>query len=247
MALVSGLLPIARLEAAGYAASDNFTVFTKDTLSSQASQQLARAVLAKAESYRQQIAVEWFGQALPPGAGRTTIHVSLGDQRDRGLTWVKDDPRRRFHTIYLSTSEDGVLGGTLRHEIAHTVLATQYPHPDPLPAWLDEGIASRYDDADRLAIRQQILDWFVRSGNWPRLETLLTADTIDAADKPTYAAAASLTEFLLTRADRATLLEFGAHCRTDPLDLALSRFYRLPRIEQLQAEWQDWVSQGKHE
>ena len=65
---------------AGFVRDDDFIVFAPD-------ESLAEAVLAKAAQLRRQIAEEWFGEPLPPGAGRTLIHVQLDDREDSGLTW----------------------------------------------------------------------------------------------------------------------------------------------------------------
>ena len=135
-------------QAAGFVHNENFVVFTESGLSRQVTQDFAQSVLVKAEEYRKQISQEWFGEQLPRGIGRTTINVSFSDDRDAGLTWAVDHPDRKLHTIYLYTTAEQAVGSTLAHEVAHAVLATRFPHPHRLPAWVEEGIASQYDNAD---------------------------------------------------------------------------------------------------
>jgi hypothetical protein len=226
---------------AGFAHNTNFTVFTQAMLSVEASQAFAESVRSKAEQYRREIAGEWFGEELPPGVGRTTINVTFAAFDDAGLTWVIDHPERKLHTIYLSTSPEESLGGTLAHEIAHVVLATRYPHPHRLPAWLEEGIACRYDGPERKRIRSELIRWFDRTGNWPRLDGVLSAEHILAEEKPAYAAAASLIELLLARGDRTKLLAFGQDASRVGWTKALAQHYGIRDGDELQRRWQDWA------
>ncbi len=237
------LLPVTSLPAAGFAMSDNFTVLTPDWPSADEAKDYAQEVLASAEQWRSVIAQEWLGKELPPGVGQTTVNVSHSATRDAGLTWAKDDARRRFHTLYMSTSPERALGSTLAHEMAHVVLATRFPHPNRLPAWLEEGIASRYDDEDRQKTRQAQITYFVETGHWPSVDSLFTAANIAAQDKELYTVAASLTEFLLSRnSDKQMLLEFGQYGNTAGWDAALQKYYGIRDVVQLQGRWQRWVT-----
>ncbi len=169
--------------------------------------------------------------------------MAIDLQRDAGLTWAKDDPRRHYHTLYLTTSPERALGGTLAHEMAHVVLATRFPHPHRLPAWLDEGIASRYDDSDRQELRQQQIAWIIQTRNWPQLDSLLNASSIASRDKQAYAVASSLVNFLLERnSDKQTLLAFGQHGNQAGWDAALQKYYGIHDVSQLQSQWQRWLT-----
>ena len=143
----------------------------------------------------------------------------------------------------MSTSPERALGSTLAHEMAHVVLATRFPHPNRLPAWLEEGIASRYDDEDRQKTRQAQITYFVETGHWPSVDSLFTAANIAAQDKELYTVAASLTEFLLSRnSDKQMLLEFGQYGNTAGWDAALQKYYGIRDVVQLQGRWQRWVT-----
>ncbi len=237
-------VPSVCLHAAGFAMNDNFTVLTSDWPSAGEAKGYAEEVLRNAEHWRDVIAQEWLGQKLPPGVGQTTVNVSVNPDRDAGLTWAKDNPRRQYHSLYMTTSAERALGGTLAHEMAHVVLATRYPHPNRLPAWIEEGIASRYDDEDRQEMRQQQIAWLRQTGNWPPLDSLLTATNIAAHDKQSYAVAASLIDFLLSRNDdKQTLLEFGQHGNKAGWDAALQKYYGFRDVTRLQSHWQQWLAQ----
>ena len=80
------------------------------------------------------------------------------------------------------------------------MLATRF-YPGQLPAWVNEGIASRRDDEERKATqRREILAWFIRTDNWPSLSEIIVADKIAGSDRSRYTVSASLVEYLLTPA-----------------------------------------------
>ena len=223
--------------AAEMAHSENFIVLAPDPSA-------AEEVLARAEQYRKEIAVEWLGQELPPSVGRTTINVEFVDGEDRALTWPAEGPSRKYHKMWLTSSRDRAAGSTLRHEIAHVVLHTRYP--DMLPAWADEGIASLYDDPRRQETRRGILAWYAQTGNWPGLREVLQSKQIPADDQASYSVAASLAEYLLSRAGKHVLLAFAVagNDRQD-WDAALAQHYGISSVADLERQWRTWAAAGK--
>lgn len=243
LCMLTVLALASRVDAAGFAMSDNFTVFTPPIPTQQDAEAYAREVLQSAESWRREIAKRWLGEELPSSVGLTTINVSFSEDKDSGLTWAKDDPQIKYHTLYLTTTPDRALGSTMAHEMVHVILATRFPHPHRLAAWLEEGIASTYDDAARQATRKRVLSWIAKTGNWFDLEELLNSPNVASRDQAAYATASSLTEFLLTRSNQRTLLEFGQHANQAGWDAALSKYYRINNTADLQRSWQQWIQQ----
>jgi len=241
--VVAGMLaaPV-RVEAAGFVHSPNFIVLTPPVPSQEAADVFAKALLDKAEQYRKQIATEWLGEELPPSIGPVMVNVSFSNQRDSGLTWAKDRSNRKLHILFLVTAPEQMPDGLLAHEMAHCVLATRFPHPHRLPAWLEEGIASRYDDMQRKAVRQKIVQWFVSTGQWPRLASVLTAESVHSDDQEAYALCASVTDLLLARGDKSTLLRFGQLAEQAGLERALSQCYGFRDIAELELAWRSWVT-----
>lgn len=220
--------------AAGFARNADFIVFADD-------QPLAEAVIAKASQYRKELALRWLGEELPPAVGRTVINVTISDREDRGLIWPADGPGRQVHNIWLTTSRQRALGSTLKHEIAHAVLATRYPRE--LPVFVNEAVANLQDDEERKEIRQRTIGWFARTGNWPPIREVFEADVISSVDSASYAVASSVTEYLCTRSSETKFLEFAIAGKQHGWDAALRSHYGINSVEQLQQLWQQWVLQ----
>jgi hypothetical protein len=242
-AILAALFP-AVVDANGYAYSDNFIVHTPDYQSQAADIKFAELVLRQAESFRREFAREWLGSELPSGAGETVITVAISDSEDRGLTWAKDHPDRKLHSIYLKTSQQKAAGSTLHHEIAHTVLATQFPHPNRLPSWVEEGIASHYDDEARRAARNQHIRFWLRTGQPPRLVQIMEIADLRSFDETSYAAATSLVSFLLTKGNEQKLLRFAVDGQRHGWPSALQLHYRINGYSDLQTQWQVWLARN---
>ena len=219
--------------AAGFVHNENFMVLAAD-------EQLAEEVLARADQFRREVALQWLGKPLPANVGPAIINVVLSDTEDRGLTWPIDNPKRKYHKVWLTTSRERATGSTLRHEICHVVLATRFPQR--LPEWAEEGAASLSDDEARIKSRRSTIDWYADTGNWPALIDVLERETITADDQASYSVAASVTGYLLSRGDKATFLVFAAEGKQTGWDEALRTHYGLGSVGELQVAWQTWAS-----
>ncbi len=226
--------------AAGHAYNENFSVLTPAQPSDQEAKAFAEKVLRQAEHYRKSLATEWLGEELPAGAGRTIINVSFTD-KDTALTWPIDSHRRKCHMLYLSTSPERALGSALKHEMVHVIMATRFGQGKGLPIWIEEGIASRYDDQARVAKRRAIVNWYARTGRWPDLADVLGRQKISRRDASAYSVAASVTDFLLSRGDRQTVVNFGLEVTSTDIQTALRKHYKIRSVGDFQTVWQNWV------
>jgi hypothetical protein len=242
-AILVALVPSAGL-GNGFAHNENFIVYTPDHKSRDEDQRFAELLLQRAEAFRQKFARQWLGKELPRAQGESVIYVSFSANEDRGLTWAKDHPGRTMHNVYLTTTPEKAVGSTLRHELAHTVLATQFPYPNRLPSWVEEGIASGYDDDSRQAARDQLLRSWARGGNAPQLVQLLELEDMRAFDESSYAAATSLVSFLLTKGDERELLMFAVDGRRNGWPDALRAHYGIRSHRELQGHWQAWLAKS---
>ena len=203
----------------------------------------AADLVAKSEQYRSEIAGELFGKSLPRDGTKVTINLD-SEGKSSQLTWARDIPQRTGHTVYLNGKPGLELDHLLKHETAHTVLATQYPLDKRLDGWIEEGLASRYDDAGRQHIRADILNDFKAGKTNLNVGLLLTRDgNIHSSDQKTYAVATSLTDYLTTRAGgMQKFLQFAEAGRDKGWDNALRTHYNINGVADLQREWQNWLS-----
>lgn len=206
------------------------------------SKTLTVAALKQAEILRKRIAIQWLGQELTPGESFADIHIALTaiDEEDSGRLWLANQATGRPHMMWLTGSREDVLGAGLAHEIAHVVLAARFP--DGMPAWVNEGIASSYDDGERVEIRLRIMRRISETSAWPSIDEILTAREIDPSDQTAYTFASSLTEFFLTLGDRRTFLKFVGLARTSGWDVAIRETYALQGRGELQSRWQRWAA-----
>ena len=222
------------------AGDTSVTVESPNFLVTAPTAEVAKEFLYEAETCRYRVATQWLGETLPPSVGRSLICVTLSDTEDKAISLVADNRQRLTHTVWITTNRERGTA-TLAHEIAHAVLATRYP--GQLAAWVQEGIASEYDSAARREVRAEILAWYRRTGNWARLERLLTAESIARQDQAAYAAAVSLTAFLLELGDRSQLVEFALAGNEDGWESALEQIYQIDGVAALQVQWQAWVEE----
>lgn len=242
LAVILTALSPAVARTAGLASGQNFSVLTPAVPSQDEGDKYARLVLDRAETFRAQFATEWLGEQLPRGEGRTVISVRFSNDENSGMTLAKDGPTHKFHNVFLASTAENAAGSMLRHEIAHTVLATRYPQPNRLPPWCEEGIATRYDNDRLLSIRQQEVRSWIRTSRVPTLAALLETDSIKSFDDTGYAAAESLVAYLLTKGDKQTLLRFADEGKRSGWDVSLRTHYRIDGLARLQRDWHDWLA-----
>ena len=61
------------------------------------------------------------------------------------------------------------------------------------------------------------------------------------SDQLSYAVSASLTQFLLSLDSKPTFVRFTVEGKAKGWDTALSRYYGIRNVRELQARWQNWT------
>jgi hypothetical protein len=147
------------------------------------SQETLDWAMRRAEELRREIALELLGRELEPGEAFCHVHVTVSEL-DAGST--SPGNAYRSHRIWV-TAPVRNLDATLAHELCHVVLADLR-----LPLWLNEGIASRYDDPQRKAQRAEL--WSQWDSSWPTEEQVKAMDRIAPGDQRAYTVAEKLVE-----------------------------------------------------
>jgi hypothetical protein len=73
---------------------------------------------------------------------------------------------------------------------------------------------------------------------------VLDAPVISADNRAAYSVASSLTQYLLTRGDRSTFLEFAQSGKARGWDRALKQYYKIAGVRDLESAWQAWIKPG---
>lgn len=222
-------------EVPGIRASDNFVL-------SAPSKDLTLICLTQAEHYRKRIALEWLGYELPAGTSFADVQVTLAaeGEADSGRLWLANRETERPHMMWLTGTEEEVLGSGMAHEMAHVVMAARFP--EGMPVWANEGIASSYDNAERVSIRRQIMQRIIESAGWPSIDEILEVQQISPSDQTAYTLASSLTEYLISVAGRETFISFIALAQESGWDAAIRETYRMEGRRELQVRWQQWAA-----
>ena len=231
LALCCGPAEAVTESTSGFASSDNFVVYAP-------TQELADEVLKKSEQLRTKLARAWLDKELAPGVGAAMIHIILSQKEDRGFTWPKDHPAKRYHSVTIKSSREKALGVTLAHELTHVILATEFQNK--LPRWADEGAASFQDESSLQRRRRETLMEFAHSGQWPSLENVLGQEGVSTEEHRFFTVANSLTEFLLEKGEPRVFFQFSVDGREKGWEFAARKHYEFRSLKELEARWREW-------
>lgn len=236
-ALLAALLLPATAGATSVARDENFSVYA-DT------PELAAEVLARANHYRDAIALEWFGRKMETGRGGAIIQLKLNESLETGLTSAPADTRTGRYMVWIEGPRNQVLDSALPHEMVHVLFCTHYSKR--LPLWIEEGAASLYDDQGRSARQRERWIGRLRSDAWPDVARVLAVREIRAIEPEEYDEAAALTRYLLStfRGDKTAFLRLAEAIRDSEPDAALARHCQVADTRQFQRDWENWARSG---
>lgn len=206
------------------------TVMTTNYIVDAPTRELAQQIGERAEAQRVRVAKTLFGDSLPAAERRTIIRASVADSNCTARTMPA--PEGQGHLVSLRGPIAEIAGPTLDHEIVHTTIADALGRE--FPAWLNEGIASRYDNSQLRAIRRRERHDMLVENTWPNLREFIDQPI---RTQKQYAIAESIVDYLLLRCEPVELIELGVRAERDGIDSALRAVIDVQNIEQLEREW----------
>lgn len=228
------------LAAATAPASAESQLRTQNFLVHAPTAQLAEQFGRAAEQYRKQKAMEWLGAEMPPWNQPCPLYVKPTASGAGGATSFD---YRNGNYVVLSMNIEGpierMLNSVLPHEVTHTVFAHHFRFP--VPRWADEGGSVLSEDDQERARHDQLCRQYLNNprGKMPlrRLFGIREYNEIPGDVLVLYAEGYSVSDYLVSRSDRATFLNFVATGMRGNWDQAAQTYYGVQSVEQLEEGW----------
>ena len=205
----------------------------------------AKQVGDAAEAYRQKMAVEWTGQAMPTWSRPCLITVHVGQQLGAGgaTTFVFDRGEVHSWRMTIQGSRQRILDSVLPHEITHTVFASHFRQP--LPRWADEGACTTVEHASERLKQEKMLVRFLRTGRGISFSQLFAMKEYPHDVMPLYAEGYSLARYLIGHGGKRKFVRFiGDGLEAENWTAATKKHYGYASLGTLQNSWLDWVRRG---
>ncbi len=200
--------------------------------------QIAQWIGQAAETYRQQKAVEWLGQEMPPWPERCPLHVRVTMSGPGGATsFAFDRGRVLGQQMNIEGPMDRLVASVLPHEVTHTVFA--YYFRRPVPRWADEGGAVLSEDEVERNRHDQLVRHILNTpGRKIPLRRLFALHDYPSDVMVLYAEGFSVSNYLVSRSDRRTFLEFINQGMSGyGWDNAVRTYYHFNSVDELEEAW----------
>jgi len=220
--------------------------FTVNAPCAESAQQFAEV----AEQYRKDLAILWLGKTLPDWSARCSIKIHVGSDLGAGgkTSFIFENGEVFGWEMEIQGSHERILDSVLPHEITHMILASHFRQP--LPRWLDEGMATSVEHYSEQENYRRMLRYFLRSSVqrcFP-LNRLVAMKDYPADVMPFYAQGFSLVEYLLEYGrqfddyEHRRLVRFaGSGMQNGDWQSALKEHYGIQNLGELQTSWVRWV------
>lgn len=232
-----GLVLVVASSGASYS-TPNFIIHCPD-------EQLARELGEAAEKYRKELALLWLGKTLPDWSRPCPVTVHVGPQLGAGgaTTFVFDRGEVYGWRMTIQGSRERLLDSVLPHEITHMILASHFRRP--LPRWADEGAATTVEHISEREKHRRMLLEFLRTRRGIPFRHMFAMEEYPRDIMPLYAQGYTLAEFLIQQGGHQRFVKFLEDGLNDNnWDAALTRWYNISDLGQLQLSWVAWVDRG---
>jgi hypothetical protein len=169
--------------------------------------------------------------------------VGRGSERTFGSSYIRHDRGRvAARRIDLVPDADG-RPSALAHELSHVILADRFRGMQP-PRWVDEGIATLADSADKRRRHERDCHFALDSGGAIPLGELLRLDNVSSAQQAAvfYGQSVSLVRFLVEQDTPERFLAMVEIALHKGYDRALSEAYGINNVGLLERQWREFAA-----
>ncbi len=235
----TALLAAALLSCGATWRSENFVIVSAP------SSEVAQEVVAQAEHYRRELAIQWLGRELPRWRDPCPIVVGVGPREpSRGkTTFIPTGGEPYGWQMEVFGTRQRVLDSVLPHEILHTVFATHFGVP--LPRWADEGACTTVEDKSERDKQQSNLIHYLKNERGIAFNKMFAMKDYPPDMLPLYAQGYSVARYLIAHGGERKFVDFiGDGLTNRSWTKATERHYGYGSLAELQNAWLAWVKQG---
>ena len=207
---------------------------------------LAKEIGDAAETWREKLAIEWVGQAMPNWTEPCKVVAKVSPRLGAGgaTTFVFDRGEVFGWDMQVQGTRERVLDSVLPHEITHTVFASYFRKP--LPRWADEGACTTVEHPSEIGKQERLLIRFLKGGKGIPFDAMFSMTEYPADVLPLYAQGHSVTQYLIERRGKAAFMAFLEEgMQTNNWRVAVSNHYGHESLWTLQEAWNNWVRSGR--
>jgi hypothetical protein len=206
---------------------------------------MAQEVSQKAEKLRKELAQAWLGKEMKAWNDPLPIDVKITGGAPGGYSSFSFDDAGRVsrQRMQVEGSLERIINGVLPHEMTHVLFAHHFGKQPP--RWADEGGAILGEDKTMWAKHDQGLFQVLDTPNRRLALGRLFGSDYTPDLQAFYAEAASVSRFLVSKADRATFLAFVNQGMRDGWDAAVKQHYRFRNVDELEVAWLQQVKQSR--
>jgi tetratricopeptide (TPR) repeat protein len=223
----------------------NFRIYHNQTV------EYAEKVAQVAEATRLQMCKKWFGKDGDEWTPKCDIYLHVnGTEYSRitgvptnspGHSRIETDPtngRVVGRRIDVHCDNPSMLEAVLPHETTHVVLAGQFGN-QPVPRWVDEGVAVLTEPAEKVNLHKKNLAKFLQNRELIPLRDLMQLpDYPNAAKIGTfYAQSVALVDYLTRLKGPLVFTNFVRDSLRDGYEAALRKHYSFQSFGELQDRW----------
>ena len=207
---------------------------------------IAEKVAMTAERYRQELAIEWLGSALPNWSQRCQVHVKVGQIGAGGATTFSFGGGHVYGwDMTVQGSLERILDSVIPHEVSHTIFACHFRRP--LPRWADEGAATLAEEDSEQRRQQKMAEEVL-----PTTRRIPLRDLLQITEYPKnmqhvltlYAEGYSLVDYLVQKGGKKRFLAFMQDAHESGWDAAFRQHYEESNVDAIEKKWSRWVIAG---